>query len=518
MASGARIRGLPRRTALLGLAGLGALTLGGCRLAVDEARGADGGGPRPGGTFVLAVNTDAIPRYAQAYTPSTIAWRGLVFETLINYDTNGAPRPVLATGWELADGGRTVTVHLRDDVKFHSGRPMAGQDVTFSLRRAAQPAAQSQARSIAALITDMSVPDPHTVQIRLNRPAGNLTDLFAIASVVDSETARGLEDGREVIGTGPFVWRSWQPGSQLTLVRNPSYRVAGRPYLDRVDQPLITDPTALVTAARGGRAQVAYGVSPLDAKGLSKDDRFDVVRGISVAYTANMNVTLPPFDRKEVRQAVGYAVDRERVLNQVFGGYGEASSLWWSRKEPGWNAEQSTAYTYDPERARRMISGAGAAGARVTIDLIATLAVQGMAQIVRYDLEAAGLRVDTRVLDNADYSNRNANGTLGQMFLNGYGTSDLSAASMVGASPAYLPSNNASHFDTPEYTALVNAAAAATEAQRPVAVRRLAGYLQDQAFSQCLVVSNSVSVQAKRARDIAQTGIGTFQLDNTYLV
>jgi peptide/nickel transport system substrate-binding protein len=518
MASGRKIPELPRRTALLGLAGLGALTLAGCRLAVDEARGADGGGPRQGGTLILAVNADPTPQRVQSQGPTSTTWRDLVFEPLTAYDTSGTPQPALATSWELADGGRTVTLRLREDVRFHSGRPMTAQDVVFSLRRTTQPEAQSQVSSIGKLITDMSAPDPHTVVLRLARQASNLFDLFQFCSVVDKESAGGLNDGSAVIGTGPFRWQSWTPGSQLTLVRNPDYRVAGRPYLDRIEQPLISDPTALVTAIRGGRAHVAYGLAPMDAKGLSTDDRFIVNQGISVAYSAGVDVTKPPFDNVQVRQAVGYAVDRRRALNQIFAGYGESSSLWWTRNEPGWDAAQAGTYSYDPARAKAMISQSGAAGAQVTMDVIGIQAARSLAEVVRYDLEAAGLRVNARVLDTVDFTRRVANGTIeGNMFLNGYGLSDMSAATFVSSVPAFAL-KNASHFESAEYTSAMNQVLTASQAQRPEAVRRLGAYLLHQAFEQCFLVTQAVNVQSRRVRDLGRTAVGTFVLTDTYLV
>jgi peptide/nickel transport system substrate-binding protein len=518
MASGTLGTPLTRRAALLGAAGLGAATLTGCRLAVDEARGAAGGGPRRGGTLILAVNSDPTPLRVQSQGPTSTTWRDLVFETITAYDASGKPQPGLATSWELADGDKTVTLRLRDDVKFHSGRSMTAQDVIFSLRRTTEPEAQAQVSSISKLITEMSAPDPHTVVLRLKRQASNLFDLFQFCSIVDQESIGGLKDGSAVIGTGPFRWQSWIPGSQLTLVRNENYRVPGRPYLDRIEQPLISDPTALVTAVRGGRAHIAYGVAPMDAKGLSTDDRFSVNEGISVAYSAGMDVTKPPFDNIQVRQAVGYAVDRKRALNQIFAEYGESGSLWWTRNEPGWDAAQAGTYTYDPARAKAMIAQAGAAGAQVTMDVLGIQAARSLAEVVRYDLEAAGLRVNARVLDTVDFTRRMAGGTLeGQMFLNGYGLSDLSAATFVSSVPAFAL-KNASHFESPEYSSAMNQVLTASPAQRPAAVKRLGAYMLEQAFEQCFLITPAVNVQSKRVRDLRQSAVGSFILTDTYLV
>ncbi|MER7787016.1 ABC transporter substrate-binding protein [Streptomyces sp. NPDC097640] len=509
-----------RRSTLLGLAGLGATglaTLSGCRLAVDEARGSVGGKARRGGTLVIACNIDAKPVTAQSQQAQSVTWRRLVFETLTAYDASGTPRPLLATDWKITDGGRTVALRLRDDVRFHSGRPMTAEDVIFSLKRTMDPAAGTQARSVSAHITDMTADGDHALRIRLRRPAGNLFDMFELTSILDRESASGLASGKEVIGTGPFAWRSWNPGSQLTLVRNPHFRTPGRPYLDRIDMPVITDATALVTAVRSGRAHIAYGTAPLDAKGMSKDERYVIDRGVTVDYALGMNVQAHPFDKPEVRRAVGYAINRERILNQVFAGYGHTSSLWWTTKEPGWRKDQSEAYTYDPDRARRMIEQAGVRGAEVSIDVIAIQAALSTAQIVRYDLAAAGFTVRTQVLDAIEYSGRQAAGKLGQMFLNGYGIADLSAATLVGSHPAFA-ATNASRFHTDAYTAAIERVATADTAHRRAAVRDLGTYMQRQAFSQSLVTAPAAIIRSKRAQGVDQTFLGAFRLDDAHLV
>ncbi|MGP3971453.1 ABC transporter substrate-binding protein [Streptomyces sp. 6N223] len=514
--------GITRRTTLRSLAGAAGLAglaaVSGCRLAVDEARGAGGGGARRGGNLVVALGLDAQPVMVQAQTASASAWRRLVFETLTAADTSGRPRPLLATDWSLGDGGRTIAIRLRDDVRFHSGRPMTAQDVVFSLERTLDPLAGTQARAVSSLITDMSADGDHALRVRLRQPAGNIHDLFELTAIVDRESAGGLAEGRDVIGTGPFTWRSWTPGSQLTLARNPDYRVPGRPYLDGVEMPVITDPTALVTALRSNRADIAWTVVPLDAKGLSEDGRYDVGYSATVAYAVNMNVTAPPFDDARVRRAVGYAIDRDRIADQVFAGYGDASSLWWSRKEPGYSRRQAEAYTYQPARARRMIEEAGAAGAEVTIHVIGIQAARSTAEIVRYDLQAAGLRPTTRVLDVNEYSARQAAGDLGAMYVNGYGTADLAAATLVVSHPAFGTGSNASHFTPPAYAAVGQAAASASAGERPAAVRELGAYMQREAFSQALVTTSAIFLRSKRVRDTATTFLGALNLDDAYLV
>ncbi|GAB2882966.1 ABC transporter substrate-binding protein [Streptomyces mayteni] len=510
--------GVTRRSTLLGLAGLGLATASGCRLAVDEARGASGGGgARRGGTLIVAINVDAQPDSVQAHNANSVVWRRLVFETLTAYDSSGTPQPLLATDWEIRDGGTTVALNLRDDVRFHTGRPMTARDIMFSLTRSADPAARSQARAVTSLITDMTADGDHALRIRLSRPASNLFDAFELATILDEETADGIPDGSAMVGTGPFRWGTWNPGSGLTLVRNDDYRVPERPYLDRVEQPTITDPTALITAIRSGRAHMAYGAAPLDARGVSTDGRYEINAGVTVDYAIGMDVTSPPFDDIRVRRAVGYAIDRERIADQVFAGYGRPTSLWWSQKEVGWSQEQSDTFDYQPDRARDLIRDAGAARTEVAIVTTPIQAVQSTAQIVRYNLEEAGLRVRTQVLDPVEYNSRQVEGNLGQLFINGYGISDLSAATFA-THPAFSAEQNPSQFTTAEYTELVAGAASAAPDQRAAAVQALGGYMLDQAFNISIATAQSTIVRSKRVQDVRQTFLGSFIFDDTYVV
>src|SRR3569833_3446830 len=144
-----------------------------------------------------------------------------------------------------------------------------------------------------------------------------------------------------------------------------------------------------------------------------------------------------------------------------------------------------------------MMRQAGAAGAKEAVGGVSTQGVQSAAQIERYDLAAVGLRVATKVYENVDFSNRLVKGVLGQAYLNAMGMADMSAATIVSSSPMFIPAHNPSHFHTPEYDAVVTATLSASAASRPAAVRRLGGYMQDQAFIHTNNKTNTNNVQSR---------------------
>jgi len=230
-----------------------------------------------------------------------------------------------------------------------------------------------------------------------------------------------------------------------------------------------------------------------------------------------MDVTAEPFDDPRVRQAVGYAIDRERILEQVFQGQGEATDLWWSPDEAGYSEELATTYTYDPERARQLIEEAGATGAEVPMAVPAIPAPQGIGEIIQFNLEEIGLRPTPAVLDVAQFDSRQVAGDLGQSFNLLHGLVGFSAPTLLDAMPS-LRAGNPSNFDTPEYQTLRQAVQeAGDDDERAAAVADLSQYLLDQAFSQVLVQSPNLFVTSDEVQGLEANVLGGLIVTDTYL-
>jgi len=118
-------------------------------------------------------------------------------------------------------------------------------------------------------------------------------------------------------GTGRFEWKSYTPGGKIVLTKYADYRDAENTHLDTIQIDVIGDPTALVSAVRSGRAQYAVGVPPVDARSLSQQPGFERVTTGGSAFPIAFDVTKPPFDNKIARQAVQYAIDRDRIVEQA---------------------------------------------------------------------------------------------------------------------------------------------------------------------------------------------------------
>ncbi|ROO85122.1 peptide/nickel transport system substrate-binding protein [Actinocorallia herbida] len=500
----------------LGVAGVSLFSLTGCQSAVDAGAGDAAAGPVRGGVLNLAANADAQPAFVLANRAGNWLWRRLVFEPLAEIDASGTPQPVLAKSWAFDEARTKVTIELRDDAKFHSGRALTAADVKFSLEQAAIPANASQLAAVAQKITRIEADGDHRVVLTLDRPTDSLFDLFHLTMIVDSETFAGLADGAKVVGTGPFVWKEWKPGASLSLERNPSYRVPERPYLDGVTVSVITDPTALQSALRGGRVQLAAGIGTKDAGLLTKDDKFSLENAGGVFYPLGLDVTAAPFDKKEARQAVAYAIDRERIKDQVFGGDATVTDLWWSPGQDGYPQDLATKYSYDPAKARELVEKAGVKGAKVPITLANLPIPQSIFEIVQNNLREAGFEPVAEVLDTAQFDARQVEGKLGPAFLLLHGMVGFSAATILDAMPS-LRAGNPSKFTTDEYDDLRTAVQEATDDTRATALSGLSDYMLDEAFSNVTVVANQYHVKARALAGVQVVALGSVVATDAYL-
>lgn len=487
----------------------------GCQSAVNTP--AAGPSPVKGGTLVVAQNADAQPAQVQAGRAGNYPWVLNVFETLTQYDKNLKPQPLLATKWELAADKLSMKITLRDDVTFHTGRKMTADDVKFSFEYAGQPNNATQLAFIAKQISSIDVGGPTDLTLHFSKPLSNIFDFFDQTVIVDKETVSGLADGSKVVGTGPFSWKSWQPGGKIVLKKYAGYRDAKDVYLDGVEFPIITDSTAQISALRSGAAQVASGLSITDALGFDKNPQFALARSGGTIYPLGLNTAGKPFDDVRVRQAVGYAIDRKRINDQVFGGQGTLTDLFWSPNEAGYDKELAGRYTYDPQKAKQLVSDAGAAGASVPIVVPAIPAVQSEFEIVRNNLAAIGLDAKAVSLSVTEFDAKQVAGDLGPAFLLLHGQVGYSAATLISSLPS-LRKGNPSHFFPVDYEKLrSDLEAASTDDQRAQAVKALSAYMLDQAFSLPLVQAPNIYVSSTKAQGVTYSPRGAVIATHAYV-
>jgi peptide/nickel transport system substrate-binding protein len=504
------VRAVPVLAAVL----VSVLALAGCSSAVDEGQPTDAA-PVRGGILKIAAAADAQPAFVMANRAGNWSWRRLVFESLVELDASSQPQPLLATSWSYDSSRTTLTLTLRDDATFHTGRKMTADDVVFTLQQVKDPKNASQLARVAANITAVTATKPNEVTITLGAPSDSMFDLLDLTPVVDKDTFAGLADGSKVIGTGPFLWSQWRPGASITLTRNTNYRDAERPYLDGVEVSIISDSTALQSALKGGAADLAIGMAQSDVALLKADARFARDNAGGVFYPLGIDVTMAPFNRKEARQALGYALDRERIRDQVFGGDAVLTDLWWTPDSPGYPKDLATRYSYDPAKARQMLADAGAAGAQVQVTYANLPVMRNLFEVVQNNLTEVGLKVQANALDTPEYDRRQVAGTLGQSFLLLHGMVGFSAATIVDAMPS-IRAGNPSHFTDAQFDGLKANLQRSTEDTRAKALSDISAYMLDQAFSHVVVVAPQFHVRSTALRGMKVVTLGSVVLTDAY--
>ncbi|GAA2795773.1 ABC transporter substrate-binding protein [Saccharopolyspora taberi] len=457
---------LSRRRLLHGIGlGAAALAAAGCESAVGlQERAANAVAiPRPGGTAKLGLTLDLIPKNLFTNTgPAITALIGLVYDTLVRYPARGLePRPALATEWWPAPDGLGLTLKLREDVRFHTGRTFTSADVEFSLRTYADPKWNGQLRSTAAAITGIDTSRPHEVALRFAHPLSNVFDLLDTVPIIDSETAAGIGTGERFVGTGPFRFVSWRPNTDLRFERNPDYFVPERPYLDEVQARIIPEKSSLLSALKAGQVHFADALSHRDVESAEKYGAITPItlEGAELQIYTGANVTAPPLDDLRIRQAIAHALDRDRIIAEVFRGTGFASSLPWPEDSPAHDPVRAARYVRDLPRARSLVGQHGGPLPVIPLTYVGNDTSQSaVAQIVQSDLAAAGIRVELDPLENSRFTKQLIGGEFRGLWVANHSWAQFSPSTLTVSAYPFNARKNASHFSSPGYTGAATAA------------------------------------------------------------
>lgn len=282
----------------------------------------------PGGILSIgALTPSTAVDPVVGFDAASIAIFQLTNEYLIGLNRDFTLRAQLATEWEPGDNGQRWMVTLREGVTFTDGTPFDAEAVTSSFARLLDPESpSSSAQSAFAGILEadgVSVDDTGNIVFELVRPYADFPYLISSntynAVILPTEYAGSYIDNP--VGTGPFLLDSYSAAEGATLSRNESYWEAGKPLLDGVEFKFYQDPQAQVIALQSGEidTQVTSQIGLLASLEGNGDYTIDEVESTGL-NVLTMRVDTPPFDRKEVRQAVAFALDRVAINETLYNG------------------------------------------------------------------------------------------------------------------------------------------------------------------------------------------------------
>lgn len=278
-----------------------------------------------GETFVVARTGDVDqldPQKATAF--QTTETLDLVYSGLVALDQAGKPVPDLATKWETAAGGKSITFTLRTGVTWHNGDPFTAADVKASIARILDEKNAAVARSNLTTITAVDAVGTNQVKLTLSAPSTAL--LYSLASlnsaILHDKDIAANTIAKTPNGTGPFVWSKWDQGQQVVLTANKKF-YGGTPKIGTLQFRVIPAESSIVSGMKAGAFQVGLLSDPTVADNAGTSDKFSLVKQPTLAYHALMlNGRNGPLKDVRVRQAIACAIDREQVIKTAANGDG----------------------------------------------------------------------------------------------------------------------------------------------------------------------------------------------------
>ncbi len=349
---------------------------------------------------------------AQAYEFTGNELNGNLYRRLVTLDPKTGISVIgdLAEKFEVSSDGLNFTFHLRRGAMFHSGRPVTAQDAAFSFHRIVL-----LNKPPAFLITQFGfnkdnvqklirATDDHTVVMTLPERRSPGLVLFCISanagSIVEKATVLAHQENNDLgnawlngnsAGAGPYRLTSWKASDTVVLDANPY--ATPPPGVKRLLIRHLKDPSAQLLALQHGDIDVARNLGVEQLKSIAKDPNFHALSAPqgTTMYVA-MNCAVPQLAKKEVQQAIKWAIDYEAIARNITPGVWRVSQSFLPVGLPG--ALSDTPFHKDTMKAKQLLAAAGLAGGfSISMDHASTWPFPDIAQAVRVNLGTIGIKL-----------------------------------------------------------------------------------------------------------------------------
>ncbi len=309
--------------------------------------------------------------------------------------------PLLAERYEVSDDGLTYTFFLRKGVKFHNGDELKADDVVFTIER---DMASPYMAGNAGQIESAAKVDDYTVTIKLKAPYApfmqSVNNLFIVSERAITEGGDKYSD--KPIGTGPYKLVSFEASNKIELTRNDEYFLGAAAIKD-VTVKIIPDPNTATIGLQTGEIDIGtFSLSAYDdvvASGLQIHSW-----NADSIYFIVLKTEAAPFDNKLVRQAVGYAVDKEFMVDVASNGYATPANTMFPPTVFGYSSNVTPAYETNKDKAKQLLADAGLT---LPYDIGTIKIIDGelkkIAEVLLQDLSDIGLVGQIELLEQNKY-------------------------------------------------------------------------------------------------------------------
>jgi peptide/nickel transport system substrate-binding protein len=336
-----------------------------------------------------------------------------IFDKLVDLDGEGKIVPMLAERWTVSDDQKTYTLYLRKGIKFQDGTPFDAKAVEFNLLRGQEKT--SLRRNELKYISKITVLDEHTIKLDLSTPFAPfmsiLTDRAGMMSSPAAVKKYGDDYVNNPVGTGPFIYKGRLKGATITLEKNPNYWQAGLPKVDGVVYKIMPDVNVAFNNLRSGQVDISNRFPYKEITNIAAGAKYTVINKPSLGFRGfYMNTAKPPFDKKEVREAVDILIDRNAIAKVVYNGAVAPGHSAFSKAQFA-NGPSDAPPKVDLARAKELLKAAGKEGGfafKLTLPTTADELQAG--QMIQGMLRPAGITV---TLEKTELATQIENGKTG---------------------------------------------------------------------------------------------------------
>jgi len=341
-----------------------------------------------------------------------------IFDGLVQFDQNLNVVPALATSWTVSRDKLTYTFTLREGARFHNGRLVTADDFVYSFTRILNPKEESSAlnffervKGAAAYrngesneVIGLKALDAHTLEVTIDAPYAPFLSVLAMISskVVPKEEVErwGKQFGYHPVGTGPFRLESWE-GDRIVLSANHDYH-EGRPYLDRVEFTIYegSQNERIFQDFQAGLLEEALVFGGIREQ-IAKSPQYLFVRKPTLSLLFyGMNCQTEPLNNHLVRQALNYAINKDRIVREVYRDQFVVADTLLPPGMPGYFPENAF-FTHDAKKARKILEQAGYGPARPPLVLTLLSASRSQAaqkefELLTNDLAEVGISLQVK--------------------------------------------------------------------------------------------------------------------------
>ena len=347
-----------------------------------------------------SLSTGFDPMSSSGATP--LAANLHIFEGLVElHPATREPYNALAKEDPTKVDDKTYRVTIRDGAKFHDGSPVTTDDVVYSFERVLDPANKALFAQFIFFIDSVKKVDEKTVEFKLNTAFAGFGPRISVVKIVPKAVASADQKAFDAkpIGTGPYKFVSAAKDDKIVFARNDDYNGPKPALAKDMTWLLLSDASARVTAMQSGRVQAIEDVPYLDVDALKGKVDVESVQSFGLMFLM-FNLTKAPFDKKEVRQALHYALDKDAIIKTALLGNGEAATSYFQTTHPSYS-KASTVYAYDAEKAKSLLSAAGVSGLKLTLTSTDTAWVKDVIPLIKKNWDAIGVTTTLEPLASA---------------------------------------------------------------------------------------------------------------------